>query len=563
MALSWAVLAVLGGSVLWTLERIWVARNGHPYDLEWMEGGMMVEAWRLEQGLPVLTEPSVEWIPYLYPLGYPAVLAAAAQFTELSMSLGRTISLGGTLLAALALPYISHRAGRTFVPGLVGAVLFLGCYPFSGAFYDIVRLDGLMVALWAWSIAMALDGRRGTVMASGLLLAAAFTVKHNVALTGFPLLIALWQRGGRAEALRFALWSAVPALLMTGYLELVTGRTYLDWLLAVPSSHGWAGQRIFPGVGVDLGEAVPFAALAGVLALAARLGRWHKGLVAAGVLALVSGPVAEGYMRYLSLRGRTPDVSLLGQVWAALDGWRWPFTALGLFAVYAGGLLAVGLLTRRLRSPSWRVTLGVGVAFTTLVMTTLMRGHVGGFVNVNIPTHWVVCLGAAVALGNPLHALRTGHGLRLAAAGAVLAALQVGWSRYELDEERVVALMPAEEDIAVGDAVVERLAELPGPILAPHNPWLLVLAGHDQPGWNLIALWDVDHRSGPWPRSGAMVREAMAEQHWTYILDGSRTMKYDIDEHYDRGEVLVPGGRFRPRSGYSVFPQRLRARRNR
>ena len=105
---------------------------------------------------------------------------------------------------------------------------------------------------------------------------------------------------------------------------------------------------------------------------------------------------------------------------------------------------------------------------------------------------------------------------------------------------------------------MEALTGLPEPVLSPFNPWLLVLAGHDEPGWHLIALWDVDHARGPWPDSGAMIDEAIASEHWTYILEGTRDLGHGIDLHYAHGPRLYERGAFMPRTGFRVQPTRLR-----
>ena len=520
-----------------SLGGLWAARNGHPYDLEWMEGGMLVHSWRLLNDKPTHGAPTVDWIPYLYPTGYASVVAFIARASELSLSLGRSISLVGTLMAALAMPYITRGAKRGVLPGFVAGVVFLSCFPFSGAFYDLVRLDGLMVGLFAWSIALTLDGRRGTVEAGALLLCTAFLVKHNIALIGFPLAAALWHRDGWREALRFAVWAAIPALCMTLYLEFQTGGTYLTWLLDVPASHAWAPHRMFPGIGRDYGHALPFAGIAAIAVFHTRLGRWWPAAVVAVVAA---GVTAFG----LEWDGGLPDRPLL-TLWS------------GFVMVYLGLILGLALLTRRIASPSWRVTLGVGLAGTVLLMTLVMRGHVGGFVNVNMPGHWIVAMAAGIALGRPLSAIRTGKGVGMALVAANLILAQLVWGAAWTDHEK---LTPTEEDVVIGDSVVAELRGLPEPVLSPFNPWLLVLAGHEEPGWHLIALWDVEHTRGPWPGSRGMIERAMSEGHWTYIVDGTKSVEHEIDVYYGSGSSLVRRRTFRPKSGYVVTPSRLRPR---
>src|SRR5688572_24966262 len=56
------------------LAEVWAARLGWPYDLEWMEGGMLAHSWRLAEGLPLYVEPGPEFVPFVYPPGYAALV---------------------------------------------------------------------------------------------------------------------------------------------------------------------------------------------------------------------------------------------------------------------------------------------------------------------------------------------------------------------------------------------------------------------------------------------------------------------------------------------------------
>src|SRR5215831_5931129 len=77
-------------------------RVAYPYDLEWMEGGMLNHALRLADGRGIYVPPSVHFVPYLYTPLYPAVLAALGHIAGLSYALGRAVS-DVALAAVLAL----------------------------------------------------------------------------------------------------------------------------------------------------------------------------------------------------------------------------------------------------------------------------------------------------------------------------------------------------------------------------------------------------------------------------------------------------------------------------
>ncbi len=253
-----AVLAVAVAGVLFAqLALIWYARIPFPYDIEWMEGGMLGHAWRIQRGLSIYPEPSADFVPYLYPPGYATLLAWLGQIFGLNAPLGRVISLGGSLAAAMA---IAVSAGRkNALAGLLGAALFLGCYRNSGAFYDLVRTDGLAIGLTAWAVILGLSERKLYRDLSAILLFLGFLVKQHIALFGIPLGIGIWMQFGVKDAARYAALSAVPALSAFGWLEWSTAGRFSQYVLGVPASHPVAFDRVFLESPVEWAVAVPAA----------------------------------------------------------------------------------------------------------------------------------------------------------------------------------------------------------------------------------------------------------------------------------------------------------------
>src|SRR5690349_9688035 len=95
MKLWRAVALLLTGYFVVILLYVFARRFTYPYDLEWMEGGMLAHALRLVEGRPIYAPPSVDFIPYLYTPGYPAVLFALSKIFPLGYALGRAVSLFG------------------------------------------------------------------------------------------------------------------------------------------------------------------------------------------------------------------------------------------------------------------------------------------------------------------------------------------------------------------------------------------------------------------------------------------------------------------------------------
>jgi hypothetical protein len=363
------------------LAATWAARFPYPFDLEWMEGGMLAHSWRLQHGLPIYTEAGREFIPFIYPAGYASVLAALGKVFGLGYELGRAVSLAGTLAAAGAIVRIVRHHGGSALTGLLGAAMFLGCYRFSGAFYDLVRLDGLYIGLLSWAVALGLERRRGALEASALLLAAAFLVKQHCAVFGIPMALGIWTRDGWVAALRFALFAAVPALLVTGLLQWRTDGHYLTYVYSVPALHHLKGLRAFPGTPREAAHALPILLPLAAGWVAVRTAR-HSGQGGPIVLG-VSVALAVAVGVFTASLGYVPGTTRSHPVLLSLVGAG--SLGLGTAAAIAG---LAGLLWHRRRE--WRYLYGVGVAGLILVSGALMRAHVGGFLNVHIQMHWVI-----------------------------------------------------------------------------------------------------------------------------------------------------------------------------
>jgi len=538
--LPWLVPLAVGAVLVAAVVQGMAGRLTYPYDLEWMEGGQLSHAWRLLHGKPLYPEPGPDWIPYIYPPGHPALLAALGSLTGLSLPLGRAVSWLGTALAAGSLVALVVRQGRgaaRWPAGLLAAALYLSCWAPTGAFLDLVRPDALALGLLLLSLALSLERRPALQIAGGLVLALAFWVKHPMAAFGPALALGLWARDDWRAGLRVGLAAAVPAGLAAVALHLGTG-TFLTYLLGVPASHGAVAPRVFPGTPWELGQALPVAGLlaagTGVLAVSASLPGRARWMVRLGVLAVATGLGALSLL-LPAVRGLQVEP---GASWA------------GMSAVALA--LAVPVLAGVARLRGGRVPRGtalvVGLGATGLVVAAWMRGHVGGFVNVHLPLFAMVALGAGLALTW----LARHRVLAWCAGGLVAAQLGLAWWSLPLDR-----LVPTAADRAAGDRIVQELRQAPGPVWSPIAPWLAVQAGHE-PGPHLIAVWDVaNHKSGPWPGTRQVFERAVAEHRWATVVQGSQRVRFGLDEHYVQVRRFRVGRAFRPRTGWRNRPASL------
>ncbi|MCB9688414.1 MAG: hypothetical protein H6735_25465 [Alphaproteobacteria bacterium] len=525
---------------------LWLGRLPYPFDLEWMEGGMLAHAWRMERGLPVYVPPNADFVPYIYPPGYSAVVAALGSVVGLSPPVGRLVSVIGSLAAAAAAAFVvrRHHPRDRLVP-VFTAVAFLGTWLHAGAFYDIVRPDGLLLGLLGWSVALIVTGARGGPVASGLLLAAAVLTKHNALAFAPALALCAGWRGGWRSALTFLACALVPVVALTALLQVRSGGMFLTYLLEVPASHGRAWARAWPDTPRELGTplAVPLAVICGwQLIRAVREQRSFPAWAAAG-LPVTAGTLSAWWGTYVP----PADGSGVYNVPAAVA-----FFSLAAMPV-AEGLLRVGQRDDRLagrpvdRRPlleAW--ALGV----TGLVVCAAMRMHDGGFVNVHAPMFWLITVGAGLLLAE---ARATSTGRWVAAAAIVTHLFWV----YGMIEPR--RLLPDAADLAAGDRFVAACREVDGPVLSPFGAWIPVYAGRP-PSLHYQAIWDLQGKRNPLrDAEDQAMRRAIREGRWALVIAGNQPIGYGLPDHYRSEPPLIKEAdrALRPRTGWPARPTRL------
>ncbi len=538
-----AVVLVGAGWLLFALLSAWWARVPYPFDLEWMEGGMLAHGWRLQRGLPLYADPTADWVPYVYPPGYSALLAASG--SALGYGVGRGLSVLGILAAAGALVQGVGRLGRSYALGLLAAAAFLMTYRASGAFFDLVRPDSVAIALGGWAIVLATDGRRGTDVAGGLLLAAAFLVKHNLAAFGVPLALGLWAWHGWRTAMRFGLSAMLPALFFTGYLQWRSGGGFLTYLLAVPGSHPMMWDRGLPGSPGETGHWLwPMLVVAGVGLASSAVPRGSKihPAVAWGAATLVGlGAAAWGIAQPPVYGAQTPAMPVMAATFFALGA-----------SVGAGVVAALAsVVERRADGPWWTAA---GLLWMGAFLSVMMRAHNGGFINVLIPWHWVLCGLAGVLLGRARHTTLS-RGARAAASvlGTAAFAGQLVLSNALTTLEPI---LPTEADVEGGEVVLQELRErCDGPIFAPFAAWLPAQVGQ-APGAHLIAIWDIDHKKGPLHEHMHVFADAMQDHHFVCVVDsGRQPLGYGVQKSYKPALNMARGPR--PKTGWRIRPPTL------
>ncbi len=407
------LLAIPGLVQLALLAYAVTHRIAYPYDLEWMEGGMLAHAQRMLDGHSIYSPPSVDFIPYLYTPLYPAVLAALGKVMELSYFVGRAVSVAATLttmgLAVWALERGVPRRDRPLA--LVGAVLGLGifaaCYPWFEGWYDVVRGDmlflaigtGGLVALESWARKKTTGFWHPHVAVAAALLALSFFAKQ----TGVLLVFA----GG--AALLVMNWRAVPMFVVVAGAIGGGGSVVLDKLTG-----GWFWIYVF------------------------KVHQQHD------------TNIDRFWKSFANIFGHFPALTI----------------------AVAATLLLCAFRFRSLPASAHRFLYWAWMFACGAVIGALGWATQWAHFNAYIPamTFGAIAAGAAVRALPDL----AGEPFDIPAIAAVTLALGTqlclaGWSPRPL--------IPRTADRLAGDRLIERLYALPGDVFIPSHPWYAHLAG--------------------------------------------------------------------------------------
>jgi len=491
--LGWLLLAAPG---LYQVALLVIAVGGrllYPYDLEWMEGGMLHHALRIQTGHGIYTPPSIDFIPYLYTPLYPALLAVLGELFGITYALGRTISMLSligialTAMTAIAGSRYEHVSRAVAYAGVALALgLFAAIYPFVEGWYDLVRADTLflfmvtagLAAIPRWATTGEGARGHGRIAAAAAILALSFFCKQTgifyVGLGGAIVAIVNWRR-----ALTYVAVAGVLGLGLTAAANAATHGWFWTYVSKIHRAHDFNMDRFWKSYGLIL---------------------WHfRALTIVVAVALVATLVV--YVRTRTLPKQVQPLLLWSSAFAlsvvvGAVGWGTEFAHYNAYMpAFLHGALAAGAALPAL------------AACTKILLAERRLPF-----ELEIAVHAVPAL-AAIALGVTL--------------------IHARW--------RPAKYMPTTADVAAGDRLIERLRALDGEVWMPSHPWYLVLAGK-QPHVHRMGIKDVITRQKRTP--GQIVTgldEALRTHRFGALVLDDRDLFVELPlKQYYRAALRIP-----------------------
>lgn len=302
------------------LAYVFLERVRYPMDLEWCEGGILYQAYRLLHGLPIYVRGDPTWEAWLYPPAHTAALALSGLF-HLDFFSGRVLSIGCfVVLCATLFRELYRHAGRSMFGVAAGAlaVATVACaYPAVGQWYDLIRVDTMTMALVVVAVARVAELRsspRRTLVTAMVLTAALFTKQTTAFFVAWCCLFAVVREP--RIGLRLGLATLAMFLVVLGVLQWRTNGGLWFFTVTDPQKQPVVDAEFVDGVRrawryAPFIAAIPMAALLLALRawLSARSVLWLGAFVMAFPAALLPYAKTGGYINNL-----IPIVALAGPV---------------------------------------------------------------------------------------------------------------------------------------------------------------------------------------------------------------------------------------------------------
>src|SRR4029453_3921595 len=140
------LLAIAGLFVL-TYLGVAVARLSYPFEVEPLEGGSLTQVRRILAGEPVYVPPTLDFTPYPYTPLYFYLSAGVAAVTGIGFAPLRFVSLAASLGSMVLIYRFVRRETGSLICAFLSAALFAATFRLGGAWFDIARVDSLMMFL--------------------------------------------------------------------------------------------------------------------------------------------------------------------------------------------------------------------------------------------------------------------------------------------------------------------------------------------------------------------------------------------------------------------------------
>ncbi|UCC67086.1 MAG: glycosyltransferase family 39 protein [Armatimonadota bacterium] len=198
-------LLVTASAYLLTYLVVAILRIQYPFELEWMEGGVVDHIRRILAGKPLYVRPSPQFVPFIYTPLYFYLSALVSRILGVGFLPLRLVSFASSIGCLAVIWLLVKRQTSSHFPGILAAGLFAATYPLSDGWFDIARVDSLFLLLLLLAIYMLGPGRTPrSWIAGGVLIWLSFLTKQTALLSSLPIMLSCFLQDRRRSLLLIA-----------------------------------------------------------------------------------------------------------------------------------------------------------------------------------------------------------------------------------------------------------------------------------------------------------------------------------------------------------------------
>ncbi|KYG06023.1 hypothetical protein BE21_37180 [Sorangium cellulosum] len=510
-----------------------------PFEIEWMEGGLVDEIRRALAGQKLYVKPTVEYVPFLYAPLYFYVAAAFSKVLGVGFFSARLVSYLASIAGIALIARIVHRETGGKHAALLAAGVYAATYPLSAGFFDIARVDSLFVLLLLAALYVARFGRSmGSAVGAAALFTLALLTKQSASVIFVPvaayLVLAGWRRG--------LVFAASGAAMMVGSV-VVLDRIHDGWfwwfVFWLPRQHPWVERMWVDFWLEDLMRPLSVSCLLALFYVMVDRRVFSSG-DARVARASAPGDARRAAEPADALRVAEADGAQLRGTDAAVPSPPAPGSTFALSLSFRDGRYFYLFAAAGMLGASWAGRL-----------------HAGGWPNVIMPGFAIL----AILFGLGVHAaivaasqLSEPRRHRLEAFLLVLAAVQFACLAY--DPARYA---PKSLDAKAGEHLLDKIRKVEGDVFIPAHGHLATLAGK-RPYAHEMAVADIlGINGGP---AGADLRadieKAILQKRFGAIFSDTDFYKKEIQQAYRlEGKVFEDKKVFWPVTGFRARPERI------
>jgi hypothetical protein len=220
-----------------------VAGYFYPYELEWIEGGILQVVVRILDGLPVYSSPTPEYVAPLYMPFFFYVSAISAKFFGVGLPALRLVSYFAALMTALLVSRSVWEITRSRMAAVLSILCWGAVFKFSGSWYDVARVDSLWTFFLVGTLTFMISyrytsGIRNLLFSAIFYSLAVFTKQNSLVLAPF-FLVALIAWSNFAIAARFVFFVFILGLILYFIFKINSGDLFYFFTMQMASSHNF------------------------------------------------------------------------------------------------------------------------------------------------------------------------------------------------------------------------------------------------------------------------------------------------------------------------------------